>query len=373
MPGSNTSSPSPNNPIQVLLVDDSAVVRGLITRILQEDPAIKIVGSVGNGQQGIEAATKHNPDVIILDIEMPIMDGITALPLIIKAAPNARVIMCSTLTLRNAEITLKALSLGATDTIAKPTSAGNIIGGGDDFKGNLINLVKQICKAPLKRTTSVGTTTSPRITSSLYSGAIVLRDPKTSYQGKPSIVAIGSSTGGPQALFEVLKSCAKLDVPIVITQHMPATFTAMLATHIQQNTGLPCAEGKDGELLQAGRGYIAPGGFHMVFERDGDKTKIVLNTDAPENFCRPSVDPMFRSLANIYGNKVFAAILTGMGSDGTEGGRKLIDAGARLIAQDEATSVVWGMPGSVATNGLCHAVLPLADIGPMIKRTVLGV
>lgn len=368
--------PSSDSKISVMLIDDSAVVRGLLTRVLQEDPAIQVIATAGNGQQGLDALKKYTPDIIILDIEMPVMDGLTALPLILKAAPTARVLMCSTLSLRNAEVTLKALSMGATDTIAKPTAAGNIISSTEGFKDSLINMVKQIARAS-KRTNAPS---SPRSAAAGEAPVVAfgqntkinLRDVKMAYQGKPAIVAIGSSTGGPPALFEVLKHCKGLDVPIVITQHMPPTFTAMLASHIQNNTGIPTAEGKEGDILTPGHAYVAPGGFHMtIIKNEAGKPSIHLTSDPPENFCRPAVDPMYRSLFNVYGNKILAVILTGMGSDGYSSSQKLVEAGVRLVAQDEATSVVWGMPGAVATGGLCHHVLPLADIGPFIHRTVM--
>lgn len=379
----SSSSTSTQPPIRVMLVDDSAVIRGLITRVLEEDPQIKVVHSVGNGQLAVDSVAKINPDVLILDIEMPVMDGITALPLLIKQVPGLKVLMCSTLSLRNAEVTLKALQMGATDTIAKPTSAGNIVSSSDEFKSNLINLVKQIGRSQVRRFTgspqAPATGTAPatadaparRPSNIVISSDFKLRDIKTAYQGKPAIVAIGSSTGGPQALFDVLKGCTGLDVPIVITQHMPATFTAMLATHINQNTGIPAAEGKEGEVLQPGHIYVAPGGFHMEIVKEANGPTIRLNTNPPENFCRPSVDPMMRSVINVYGNKVLGVILTGMGYDGLASGKLLVEAGGRLFAQDEATSVVWGMPGAVASAGICHSVLPLPEIGPMIKRTVM--
>jgi two-component system chemotaxis response regulator CheB len=390
MNGSHNSSDKtllPAGTIKVMLVDDSSVVRGLLTRILETDPQIKIIATAGNGQTAIDSLKRIKPDIIILDIEMPVMDGITALPLLLQESPGSKVLICSTLSLRNAEITLKALAMGATDTIAKPTAAGQIINDQNDFKNNLINLVKQIGTSTVKRwspssptptpvPSSTGTadmaiklSTTPKVR--LYAADITLRDIKTAYQGKPEIIAIGSSTGGPQALFKVLENCKGMDIPIVITQHMPPTFTAMLALHIQQHSGLPAAEGKDGELLKPGHVYVAPGGMHMTIERENMRPVIRLNTNPPENFCRPAVDPMFRSLSKSYGNKILGIILTGMGSDGKLGGEALVNAGSRLYAQDEATSVVWGMPGAAATAGICHGVLPLADIGPLIQRLTL--
>jgi two-component system chemotaxis response regulator CheB len=390
MNGSHNSSDKtllPAGTIKVMLVDDSSVVRGLLTRILETDPQIKIIATAGNGQTAIDSLKRIKPDIIILDIEMPVMDGITALPLLLQESPGSKVLICSTLSLRNAEITLKALAMGATDTIAKPTAAGQIINDQNDFKNNLINLVKQIGTSTVKRwspssptptpvPSSTGTadmaiklSTTPKVR--LYAADITLRDIKTAYQGKPEIIAIGSSTGGPQALFKVLENCKGMDIPIVITQHMPPTFTAMLALHIQQHSGLPAAEGKDGELLKPGHVYVAPGGMHMTIERENMRPVIRLNTNPPENFCRPAVDPMMRSLISAYGNKVLGVILTGMGSDGFLSGRALVDAGGRLFAQDEASSVVWGMPGAVATGGLCHAVASIDELGPLVHRTIM--
>ncbi len=367
--------------VSVMLIDDSAVVRGLLSRVLEEDPSIRVVATASDGQQGLDALKKMStpPDIIILDIEMPVMDGLTALPLILKAAPGARVLICSTLSLKGADVTMKALSMGAADTIAKPTAAGTIISSGGEFKENLIHMVKQIARASKKFSTAAPATeevertkkTGVPIVQFGQNKTIALRDPRSAFSGKPAIVAIGSSTGGPPALFTVLKSCKDIDVPIVITQHMPPTFTAMLAKHITANTGLPAGEGLEGETLQPGQVYIAPGGNHMTIKLEDGKPTIRLNQDPPENFCRPAVDPMFRSLAQIYKNRILAVILTGMGSDGYLSSKELVEMGARLVAQDEATSVVWGMPGTVATGGLCHAVLPLQDIGPMIYRTVM--
>ena len=187
------------------------------------------------------------------------------------------------------------------------------------------------------------------------------------------VIAVGSSTGGPQALFEVIKSFKDFDIPIVITQHMPATFTKILSEHIQQQTGVPSHEGEEDMLIENGNVYVAPGGFHMHLVKKEDNTVRIHLDDGPaENFCKPSVDPMFRTAIDIYGNKTLGVILTGMGNDGLGGGKVLTEQGGRLIAQDEETSVVWGMPGAVAQAGLCSEVLPLDQIGPWVKKAVLG-
>jgi two-component system chemotaxis response regulator CheB len=371
--------------IRVMLVDDSAVVRGMITRVLEADPGIRVVASAQNGEVAVGAVVKTRPDVILLDVEMPVMDGLTALPKLLSAHPGARVVMCSSLTEKGATITLQAMKLGAVECIAKPTSRDT--GVGSTFHRQLLDIVKGLGVAPGRKAAiaarpaissapgggspaSIGGGRAPLFSPPGQAKTFSLRNDSMAYKGKPALVAIGSSTGGPQALFEVTKSLKGLDVPIVITQHMPATFTRILAQHIQQQSGIPTQEGSEGMRIEAGYAYVAPGGLHMeIVEREG-KSVIRLSDAPPENFCKPAVDPMFRSLVKLYGRKVLGIILTGMGSDGLKGGQMLVEAGGRLIAQDEASSVVWGMPGAVAMSGICSAVLPLKDIGPWIRQAV---
>ncbi len=382
---SNTTTP-PNgavtkgtsDPIQVMLVDDSAIVRGFIGRILEADPDIKIVASVANGEQGINSAKRYNPDVVILDIEMPIMDGIVALPQILAASPGVKVVMCSTLTLRNAEITMKALALGATECIAKPSNSTEIRSA-SDFQSDIVRIIKALGRRkdrPAAAPTSTGTTPSGSGTyvgganSALKSKTHYdLRKPALGDNFRPNLLAIGSSTGGPQALFKVIESFKNFDVPIILTQHMPATFTKILAQHIAQHTGVAAMEGENGMVVERGKVYVAPGGYHMTFARKDARIEIVLDQSPPENFCRPSVDPMLRSAIQIWGPRFLTVILTGMGSDGLAGCRAVVEGGGRVIAQDQETSVVWGMPGAVATNGLCSAVLPLQEIGPWVRQS----
>lgn len=358
-----------------MLIDDSAIVRGFIGRILNSADYIDVVCSVSNGAQGVESVAKYKPDIIILDIEMPVMDGITALPKLLEASPKSKVVMCSTLTTRNAEITMKAFQLGATECITKPTTSTELQGEGD-FKETLLRIVNSLSpyrppRKPAAEAASAVQATPAR--KSLYgTGEYKLHDDSGSYKGRPSAIAIGSSTGGPQALFTVLKSFTDFDVPIFITQHMPPTFTAILAQHINKQTGIEAAEGQDGMAVEPGKVYVAPGGKHMTVVKDGAIKNIIRLDDGPaENFCKPSVDPMFRSVLSVYGNKTLGVILTGMGQDGLPSSKQLVAAGARLIAQDEATSVVWGMPGAVAVNNLCSAVLPLNDIGPWVRRAMM--
>lgn len=366
---------TPSDPIQVMLVDDSAVVRGLIGRILETDNTIKIVASVANGEQGVTSAAKHHPDIVILDIEMPVMDGITALPKILAASPGVKVVMCSTLSTRNAEITLKALELGATECIAKPTNNSTGIYGEGDFKADVLRVVKALGRrkdAPAKICPATPTS------SSMYAGgqnaalktktAFEFRPAPAGENFRPQLLAIGSSTGGPQALFKVISHFKNFDVPIIITQHMPATFTKILAQHIQHHTGVETVEAENGMLVEKGKAYVAAGGYHMTFEKTGTKIAIKLDSGPPENFCKPSVDPMLRSAIDVWGPKFLTVILTGMGHDGLEGCKRVTEGGGRVVAQDQETSVVWGMPGAVAVGGLCAAVLPLQDIGPYVRQ-----
>ena len=377
--------------IRVMVVDDSAVIRGLITRMLEADPEVSVAASVGNGQLAVNQLTRKpgEIDVVILDIEMPVMDGLTALPLLLKADPAIKVIIASTLTKRNAEISLKALSLGATEYVPKPSTAREL-SGENGFRRELIDKVKNLGilhRAAIGKPVSLRSATAPAPAPG-GSGARPARAPASpaadSPQGwkinrsgeivlrkaslvKPDILAIGSSTGGPQALFEFLKGLPKtINLPIVITQHMPATFTSILAEHITRMTGWPCSEAKNGDLVETGKILLAPGDYHMIVTQKGPQRIVTINQDAPENFCRPAVDPMLRSVVKVYGPRVFTVILTGMGNDGARGAKQVVDAGGTVIAQDEKTSVVWGMPGAAASSGVCSAVLPISELAGYI-------
>lgn len=363
--------------VRVMLVDDSAVVRGLVTRILEEDPGIAVIASVGNGQMAVSALERQEVDVILLDIEMPVMDGMTALPKLLQVDPGVRIIMQSTLTLKGADVSMRALNMGAADYIPKPTATRDLAGG-MDFKAELLGKVKALGQARRRdpnRKARPGTTsvTRPALSSAPRPSALSPTSPiklRTHTPEPPDVIAIGSSTGGPQALFNLLGTmrAGTVKQPILITQHMPATFTTILAEHITRVSGWDAKEGQDGEVIKSGRVYVAPGDFHMLVEARGADKVLRLTKDAPENFCRPSVDPMLRSISAVYGKRVLVAILTGMGSDGAKGGAVVVQAGGTVIAQDEATSVVWGMPGAAAQAGICSAVMPLGEIAPwMIK------
>ena len=372
------ASAAASDKVRVMLVDDSAVVRGLVTRILEEDSGIAVVASVGNGQMALSALERQDVDVILLDIEMPVMDGMTALPRLLKIDPGVRIIMQSTLTLKGADVSMRALEMGAADYIPKPTATRDLAGG-MDFKAELLGKVKALGQARRRdpnRKVRPGTTTSSRpslLSSAPRPSALTPTAPlklRTHTPEPPDVIAIGSSTGGPQALFNLLgvMRVGTVKQPILITQHMPATFTTILAEHIARVSGWDAKEAKDGEVIKGGRVYVAPGDFHMLVETKGVDKVLRLTKDPPENFCRPSVDPMLRSISAAYGKRVLVAILTGMGADGAKGGTVVVEAGGTVIAQDEATSVVWGMPGAAAHAGICSAVMPLGDVAPwMIK------
>ncbi len=373
LPSATTDRPNADagDRIRVMVVDDSAVIRGVLSRTLESDPEITVVHSVGNGQLAVAAVQRAAVDIIVLDIEMPVMDGLTALPKLLAAAPGVKVLMASTLTQKNAEVSLKAMQAGAADYVPKPSSTQ--ITGASEFKRELLAKVKALGRRRTRsgafRPASAQAGTSQPALRSLHPGPIALRQPSIT---PPQVIAIGSSTGGPQALFKMVAELpANLRQPILITQHMPPTFTTILAEHIGKLAKRQVAEGKDGEPVQAGRVYVAPGDFHMVVDGGGGQKTIRLNKEPPENFCRPAVDPMFRSIARVYGNAVLSVVLTGMGTDGAKGGQAVVAAGGTVVAQDEATSVVWGMPGAAAAAGICSAVLPLAEIAPYVARLAL--
>jgi len=358
-----------NDKIRVMVVDDSAVIRGLFTRVLETSDDITVVASVGDGALALKAIERQDVDLVLLDIEMPNMDGLTALPKLIQAKPGLIVVMASSLTERNADISLRALRMGATDYVTKPSSR-EAMRDADDFKRELVSKVRALGLARKGRVVGPDAKSEKPVSAqkdlTKPDAAVILRP---AGKGKPKVLAIGSSTGGPQALAEVLKPITQvITLPILITQHMPPTFTAILAEHIGQATGWPSAEAKDGDIVEGKHIYVAPGGHHLLVETNGAQKVLRLSDDPPENFCRPAVDPMLRSVAKAYGSSCLVMILTGMGYDGRSGSKEIVESGGTVIAQDKETSVVWGMPGAVATSGLCSAVLPLKELGPHVSK-----
>ena len=371
-------NPTAARKIKVLIVEDSAVIRSLLTRWLDSEDDIAVVGTANNGREGVQRAGEMTPDVVLLDIEMPVMDGLTALPGILKSAPMARVIMASNLTQRGGEVTMRALAAGASDYLAKPdatlTSAG-------DYKRDLLFKVRMLGSRALKQSAQLNTLTSmrqPQIDVEKASPqplqtVLPYLKPVTR-KARPQAIFIGSSTGGPEALKIVVSQLVgKVDVPVFITQHMPPLFTKILADHLAKQTGAQVVEAQHDEDARAGVFYVAPGNRHMTVVLTTTGLKIKLNDDAQENFCRPAVDVMFRSAALALGDKALAIILTGMGSDGREGAKALVAKSAMIIAQDEETSVVWGMPGAVVRAGLATTLKPLPEIGPAILNVMRGV
>jgi two-component system chemotaxis response regulator CheB len=341
--------------ISVLVADDSALVRRLVTGVLNDTPDIRVVGTAVNGQQAIEKADELRPDLVTLDIEMPVMDGLTALKEIRRRFPRLPVIMFSTLTEKGAAVTLDALASGASDYVTKPTGAANLTQSLDEVGSQLIPRVRALTARAKLRSSAVA---RPQ------PAAPAAARPRTAPVGPLQVVAIGSSTGGPDALSRVLGAITtRPRVPIVIVQHMPPVFTGMLAQRLDRIGPATVVEAHDNQPLEPGVVYIAPGGRHLEVQRRGVQVLTRLQDQPPVNFSRPSVDVLFRSVAATYPGSSLGIVLTGMGHDGREGSRAIGATGSTIVAQDEPTSVVWGMPGAVTEAGLADAVLPLDDVG----------
>ena len=352
--------------IRILIVDDAVVVRRILTDVLSTDPEIEVAGIAANGQIALAKIQQLVPDLITLDVEMPVMDGIQTVREIRKTYPKLPVIMFSTLTARGAGATLDALAAGANDYVTKPANVGSVSEAMERIRRQLIPKIKTLC-GRMHPTEDPGAERAHRPAAPIP-GATV---PLLSLKVRVDIVAIGTSTGGPNALAEVIPELpADLPVPVVIVQHMPPIFTKLLAERLAGQWKCPVKEAEVGDRLEPGRAYIAPGNFHMVLERRADGVYTNLNQDPPENSCRPSVDVMLRSVAQVYRSNSLAVILTGMGQDGLRGCTRIREVGGRVLIQDEATSVVWGMPGYVAKAGLAEKTVPLGQIAPEIVRVV---
>ncbi len=346
-----------------MVVDDSSLIRGVITRMLYKKN-IKVVASSSDGSEAIEvlkAIAKNNtnyPDIITLDIEMPNMDGLTALPKILELSPKSKVIMISSITQKGAEVTIKALDRGASDFIPKPIEGEASL---KEFEEQLISKVYALSGFGDMQTMDV-----KEKAFNLKPVPLFL---------KPQAIAIASSTGGPQALgrlFENLKG-ANINLPFFITQHMPPSFTKMFADQLKTISGLKVFEAHDNQKVEKGEVYIAPGDYHMVVEKKESDIVIRIMQTPPENFCRPAADPMFRSIAKIYGKSVIVVILTGMGQDGLLGAREISDLGGIVLAQNKSTSIVWGMPRAVAEAGICSKVGTVPTLAECIKKLCSGI
>lgn len=354
--------------INVLLVDDSAIVRRLMERWIGSEADMDIVGIAVNGSQGVEMAGKLTPDVVVLDIEMPVMDGLTALPKIISANREGRVMMASTLTTRNGEITLKAMSMGAAEYVAKPEA--NSLAGAFDYRREVIDKIRALGEAVVaRRAKNTPWAQAKRASVKSFAKPVAFGGVGV----KPEALFIGSSTGGPEALRSVFEQLAgKVHVPIFVVQHMPPAFTGVLAKSLDKKWSGGAAEARDGEPAKPGKIHIAPGGKHMIIRRQAGALVTSLNTKPPVRYCRPAVDPLFESAAMVCGNRSLCVVLTGMGSDGTDGARDVVGVDGTVIAQDEATSIVWGMPRAVTEAGLAAKVAPLDEIGLSVSNVLAG-
>ncbi|HML15080.1 MAG TPA: chemotaxis response regulator protein-glutamate methylesterase [Xanthobacteraceae bacterium] len=366
-------------PLRVMIVDDAVVVRGLVSRWVEEE-GFQVVASLRTGRDAVNQIERANPDVVVLDVEMPELDGISALPLLLEKKRDLVVIMASTVTRRNAEISLRALALGAADYVPKPETNRGVTTS-LEFRRELIAKIRHLggrrrgqalpaARAPAGAPASarpVGAAVERPV-----AGAPIKLRPFSLVM--PRVLLIGSSTGGPQALNAIVSRIGTLvdSVPVLVTQHMPPMFTTILAEHLTRAAERTAREAIDGEAIRAGTIYVAPGGRHMCVAQHSGATVIALDDGPLVNFCRPAVDPLFVSAARVYGGAALAVILTGMGTDGALGAGEIAAAGGSVIAQDETTSVVWGMPGSAAQAGVCSAVLPLDEIAPRLLRIFSG-
>ena len=348
--------------INVLVVDDSVVIRRLVTTVLEDDPEIAVVGTAASGRIAINKLSQVAPDCVTLDMEMPDLDGLGTLRELRRTHPRLPVIMFSTLTERGAGATLDALALGANDYVCKPANVGSVPEAIASVRDQLVPKIKALC--PPVRGAATAAPAVRRAPVAPRPG------PAAAPTGRVDILTIGSSTGGPDALTTLLPQLpASFPVPVVIVQHMPPVFTRMFAQRLDSRCALEVKEAADGDLVQPGRVLIAPGNHHLELRRVGASVVARLTSAPPENFCRPAVDVLFRSVSQLYGPHALAVVLTGMGSDGARGVDVLRRGGAEVVVQDEASSVVWGMPGAVVAAGLAHRVLPLTAVGP----DVLGV
>jgi len=355
--------------IRVLIVDDAVVVRRLVADALADDPEIEVVGTAANGRIALQKIPQVNPDVVTMDVEMPEMNGIETVRALRPTYPKLPVIMFSTLTERGGTATLDALAAGASDYVTKPANVGSVALAQQRVREDLIPRIKTLAGRV------VVPVDPPKSASPVAQAPRPPAQPRPVFTGdaRPAIVAIGVSTGGPNALASLIPALpGDLRVPVVITQHMPPMFTRLLAERLNQQSPLEVREGAAGMLITPGTVTIAPGDYHMVLERQGTDVRVALNQDPPENSCRPAVDPMFRSVVALYGHRTLGVILTGMGQDGLRGCEGIRDAHGQVLAQDEPSSVVWGMPGFVVRAGLADAVKPLGELAVEIIRRVRG-
>ncbi len=351
--------------IRVLVVDDSVVVRRLVSDILASDPRLEVVGTAANGKVALAKIPQVNPDLVTLDVEMPVMDGLETLKELRKDYPRLPVVMFSTLTERGASTTLDALERGANDYVAKPANVGSVTQSMQAVRSQLVPKIVALC-----------TRTRPVVPSLPKPGAVPVRTTGNgpSLQQRVDVLAIGASTGGPDALSVVLGALpASLPVPVVVVQHMPPVFTKQFADRLDGRCALTVSEAVAGAPLRPGHVLIAPGDFHLRVRATNGSVHAYLDQGTPENYCRPAVDVLFRSVAETYGGRVLGLVLTGMGADGARGSAEIVRAGGSILVQDEPSSGVWGMPGAVAAAGLASRQLPLSQVASaIVSRLSVG-
>lgn len=352
--------------VRVMLCDDSALMRRLIRTGLKAEPTLKVVAEAQDGRDAVEQVKQAPPDILVMDIEMPIMDGVEAVRQIRRFNRSMPIIMFSSLTTRGSQASLDALAAGATDFAAKPTGAGHYDQAMDQLKRDLIpKLTWWAKRGPRPTNGGVNHVAQSAAVNTVATAAAAKP------RGRIAVLAIGVSTGGPQALSKLMTGLPRdLPVPVLIVQHMPPVFTGLLADRLRDQSGHDVKEASDGDLLRPGVVLIAPGDHHMTIRREGTMVAARLNQEPPVNSCRPSVDPLFHSVAHCYGHHALGVILTGMGQDGLRGAKKLRESGARIFAQDQASSVVWGMPGEIVKNGLADCVLPIDQMAKGIMDAV---
>jgi two-component system chemotaxis response regulator CheB len=350
---------------KVLIVDDAMLIRRLVSEAIAADAAIEVVGEAANGRIALQKIAQLNPDLVTLDIEMPEMDGLTTLRAIRKTYPRLPVVMFSASTERGAADTLEALHIGASDYVTKPSSTAGKVVAQQRISQDLVPKIRSLCRVGV----GSGSSTSNPVAAAAAPKPFTMRPLGTAMRA--DVVAIGVSTGGPNALATVLSGLpAEFPVPIILVQHMQNLFTRFLAERLNAQTSLNVVEAADGQALQPGTVYVAPGDFHLTVRRQAGQVVTVLGQEAPENSHRPAADVLFRSVAEVYGSRALGLVLTGMGEDGRKGSEEINRAGGRVVVQDEATSVVWEMAGRVANAGLADAVLPLSALaGELVRRT----
>ena len=377
-------------PIRVMIVDDAVVVRGLVSRWVDAEPDLKIVASLRTGQDALDELERTDPEVVLFDVEMPVLDGMAALPLLLQKRPNLAIIMVSTVTRRNAEVTLKALTLGAADYVPKPETNHEVTTS-ETFRHDLIEKIRHIgwrrrgrkyVPPTSRQPASALRPQKPFTVEGLVADGNVhaLQAPQPQSEIKlrafapaiPRVLLIGASTGGPQALSTILAAIGRVidRAPVLITQHMPIHCTRFLAERLNNICQLQVREGAEGSVLGPGQAWIAPGDQHMVTRRNRSNVTLHLTNDPPENSCRPSADVMFRSIAKTYHNRCLAVVMTGMGKDGLDGCQEIKWHGGRILVQDEETSIAWGMPRAIIKSDLAERIVPLAEMAHAITSIV---